>query len=348
MVSFVGFEMPIQYSSIAEEHMAVRKSVGVFDVSHMGEFFISGPDAEALVQRVVTNDASTLYDGRAMYTVMCNETGGIIDDLLVYRVASDEFMLVVNAANIEKDFDWIVSQNRFDTRVVNRSDDIALIAVQGPESRNVVQKLTAVDLAEIKYYHFTRSGSGGKLPEDLIISRTGYTGELGYELYCRADDAASVWRMVFDAGAEYGILPAGLGARDTLRLEAGFCLYGNDMSEETNPFQAGLGWITKLDKGPFVGSDALTEIKTRGLDRKLVAFVMSDRGIPRPGYPIVDESGDRIGEVTSGTHSPLMSCGIGMGYVTTAGGFASPDAQVFVEVRGRRLSATVTKPPLHK
>jgi len=348
MMEFAGYDMPVQYSSIINEHLAVRERVGVFDVSHMGEFFVTGPDAEASVQHLVSNDVTKLYDGKAMYSVMCHEDGGIVDDLLVYRLADDKFLLVVNAANIDKDWEWVNTRNTIGAEITNRSDEYALIAVQGPKSPDVIQALTDVDVSAIKFYHFTTPTAGDSLPADLIISRTGYTGETGFELYCKASDAVSVWKAVFAEGEEFGIQPVGLGARDTLRLEAGFCLYGNDITDDTNPYEAGLGWITKLDKGEFYGSTALGRIKEAGLDRRLVAFVMEERGIPRGGYPILDESGNQVGVVTSGTQSPILSQGIGLGYVQNREDLRTPGSKVFIEVRGRALSATVAKPPLHR
>ena len=254
MMAFGGYDMPVQYSGIKDEHLAVRNAVGVFDVSHMGEFVVKGPNAGRFVQQLVTNDIAKLYDGRAMYTVMCNEDGGIVDDLLVYRLDDEEYLLVVNAANIEKDFDWVTSHNDLGADLHNRSDDFALLAVQGPLSKDVVQKLTRTDLDELRFYHLVMTREGGILPAGSVIARTGYTGELGYELYIRARHAETVWNAIFDAGADIPAKPVGLGARDTLRMEAGYCLYGNDITEATNPFEAGLGWVTKLDKGHFIGS----------------------------------------------------------------------------------------------
>jgi aminomethyltransferase len=320
----------------------------VFDVSHMGEFMVSGPRARYFVQNLVSNDVEKLYDGKAMYTVMCNEDGGIVDDLLVYRLTEDRYMLVVNAANIEKDYAWAVEHNDAGADLIDLSDSYGLIAVQGPNSSAIVQQLTPVNLGDLKFYHFAISGDGGRLPSDTIVSRTGYTGEIGYELYCKASEAPDIWNAVVEAGDEYGVKPVGLGARDTLRLEAGYCLYGNDLTEDTNPIEAGLGWVTKLDKGDFVGSDALKSVKADGPSRKLISFVMEDRGIPRNGYPLLDGNGTRVGIVTSGSQSPILSCGIGMGYVENREELTSPGSNVLVEVRGRTLKAQVKKPPLHK
>jgi len=348
MMAFAGFDMPVQYSSIKHEHMAVRNSVGVFDVSHMGEFAVTGPHAKEFVQHLVSNDVENLYDGKAMYSVMCNEDGGIVDDLLVYRFSEDDYMLVVNASNIEKDFAWAGTCNSVGAALSDRSGEYALIAVQGPNSTEVIQRLADVDVGDIKFYHFVVSESGGRLPAGVIISRTGYTGETGFELYCQRKDAVATWITIFEAGKDFDIQPVGLAARDTLRLESGYCLYGNDISDETNPLEAGLGWVTKLAKGDFVGSDKLRTIKAAGIDRKLVAFTMIDRGIPRTGYPIVDGTGMAIGVTTSGSQSPILSCGIGMGYVRNDTAFTSPGSEIFIEVRGKRLKALVKKPPLHK
>ena len=345
---FAGFDMPVQYSGITDEHLAVRNAVGVFDVSHMGEFRATGPGATAFVQNLVSNDVERLFDGRAMYSVMCHEDGGIVDDLLVYRIAEDDYLLVVNAANIQKDFEWASSHLSDEADLVDVSDDWALIAVQGPRSTEVVQELTKSDLDALKFYHFVWSGPDDRLPAGSVVSRTGYTGELGYELYVPAEDAKSVWDAVFEAGEHIPVKPAGLGARDTLRLESGFCLYGNDITDDTNPFEAGLGWVTKLDKGGFVGSEALAAIKEVGTTRKLVGFAMKDRGIPRAGYPLVDAAGESVGVVTSGTQSPILECGIGLGYVAKRDDLTTPGSEVFVEVRGRKLKAEIRKPPLHK
>lgn len=316
IIPFAGYEMPVQYSKgIIAEHFAVRNSVGLFDVSHMGEFEVTGPDAENFLQYLTTNDVAKLYDFRAQYSLMCNEAGGILDDLLVYRISAEHYMMVVNAANIEKNWKWLQQhQGQFSVQIYNVSDEINLLALQGPNSRNVLQKLTSVDLSQLKYYHFT---IGMVADVEMILSRTGYTGELGYELYFRGDEsiAEQVWNALMDAGKEYNIEPAGLGARDTLRLEKGYCLYGNDIDETTNPLEAGLGWITKLEKGEFIGREALLEIKRKGITRKLVGFVTrSERYIPRHGYEIfIDDK--KVGYVTSGNISPVRKEGIGMGYV---------------------------------
>ena len=349
MAAFGGYEMPIQYSGIIDEHCAVRQQAGLFDVSHMGEIMVHGPEARAFIQQLVTNDAETLFDGRAMYTVMCQPDGGIVDDLLVYQFSSESYMLVVNAANIEKDENWMRSHNPMEATLEDISPETALLAVQGPEAPAIVQKLTDEPLGELKYYHFMRPEPGTFLGCDwAVLSRTGYTGEPGYELYVKAKDAERVWQAVQEAGRDHGLKPAGLGARDTLRLEAGLCLYGQDITEETNPLEAGLGWLTKLDKGEFIGRQALSKVKATGPDRKLVGFVMEDRGIPRQGYPILDPQGEQVGFVTSGSQSPVLEKGIGLGYVTNQALYTEPGRTLAVEIRGRARQVTVKKPPFHK
>ncbi len=349
MVPFAGFEMPVQYSGIIEEHMAVREAAGLFDVSHMGEVYVRGPKAFDFVQHLVTNDASKLYDGRAMYTAMCTEKGGIVDDLLVYRFHETEYLLVINAANIDGDFAWMQAHNPMKADLYNASDEWALLAIQGPKAIDIVQSVTDIALAELKYYHFLHPEPGTFLgAERILISRTGYTGEKGLELYCAPADAPIVWKALMEAGANDGLMPTGLGARDTLRLEAGFCLYGNDITTETNPLEAGLGWITKLDKPDFVGAEALRTIKAEGTSRKLVAFIMDERGIPRQGYPILAQDETPVGEVTSGTQSPILEQGIGMGYVPNDPAYTTPGSPLLIQVRRRTLRATVQKPPLHK
>ncbi len=349
MVPFAGFEMPLQYTGIIEEHLAVRNRAGLFDVSHMGEFLIEGPEAFNLVQYLVTNDAAKLYDGRAMYTVMCNAEGGIIDDLLVYRLKADRYMMVVNAANIQKDFNWVTEHNRFNAEVQNISDKTALMALQGPLSFEIAQTITELPLSELKYYHFLVPEPGTFLgTQRAIISYTGYTGERGLEIYCEPERAVDIWNALMDAGKPHGLQPAGLGARDTLRIEAGYCLYGNDITEETNPLEAGLGWIVKLAKGDFIGREALLRIKEEGPRRRLVGFVMEERGIPRPGYSIQSEDGTPIGQVTSGTQSPLLKKGIGLGYVPNDPTYTTPDARIWIDIRGKAYPARVKKPPFHK
>lgn len=339
MTPFAGFEMPVRYSSDKEEHMKVRESVGVFDVSHMGEFMITGPDALALIQKVTSNDAAKLVDGQAQYSCLPNDKGGIVDDLIVYRMAEEKYLLVVNASNIEKDWNWISSYNTFGATMENISDDLVLFAVQGPKAEATLQKLTSVDLSAIKFYHFAEGQLAGK---EMIISATGYTGAGGFELYIPKESAQQVWEEIFLAGKEYGIAPIGLGARDTLRLEMGYCLYGNDITDETSPLEAGLGWITKFTKD-FVNSGNLQKQKEEGVSRKLIAFKMVDKGIPRHDYEILDETGNIIGKVTSGTISPLLGYGIGLGYVQM--GFHKPETKIFIAVRNKQLEAQVTKLP---
>lgn len=341
IIPFAGFNMPVRYSSDIEEHMAVRNSVGVFDVSHMGEFTVKGPHALDLIQRVTSNDASKLVDGQAQYSCLPNETGGIVDDLIVYKIKDNDYLLVVNAGNIDKDWNWI---NRFNTNgaeLKNISEDICLFAVQGPKAVATIQKLTAVDLSTIKYYHFAIGTLAGV--NDVIISNTGYTGAGGFELYVPKAHAEKVWHAVFEAGHEFNIKPIGLGARDTLRLEMGFCLYGNDIDDTTSPLEGGLGWITKFTK-EFTNSANLKKQKEEGVTRKLVGFKMIDKGIPRHDYIIKDEKGAAIGKVTSGTMSPVLGVGIGMGYVAVE--FAAPEKEIFIDVRGKLLKAQVKKLPL--
>lgn len=343
IIPFAGFDMPVRYTSDKEEHFTVREGVGVFDVSHMGEFTVKGPNALALIQKVTSNDASKLIDGQAQYSCLPNESGGIVDDLIVYRFAEDDYMLVVNASNIEKDWKWISKFNTYDANLKNISDEIALFAVQGPKAMEAIKSLTAVDLSSIKFYHFTRGTFADA--ENVIISGTGYTGAGGFELYVNQKDAEKVWIALFEAGKTFGMKPIGLGARDTLRLEMGFCLYGNDIDDQTSPIEAGLGWITKFNKD-FINCDHIQKQKEVGVSRKLVGFVMTEKGIPRHDYEIVDSEGNIIGNVTSGTMSPSLNLGIGMGYVKT--GFHIPDTEIFILVRNKQLSAKVTKPPFLK
>ncbi len=348
MMPFAGFDMPVQYGSIIDEHFAVRRAAGLFDVSHMGEVMVRGPHAAAFIQRLVSNDVTKLDDGKAMYSVMCRPDGGIVDDLLVYRFAEREYMLVINAANVAGDFAWMREQNLAGAELEDISDRTALLAIQGPRAFEIVAKASGLDLADLAYYRFVVPPTGSFLGLDrVILSHTGYTGERGLEIYCDPDDAVRVWRALLEAGRESGLVPTGLGARDTLRLEAGYCLYGNDITTETNPLEAGLGWVTKLDKD-FVGSDALRAVKTRGPARRLVAFVLEERGIPRHGYEIADSAGTVIGEVTSGTQSPVLGKGIGMGYVPNDASFTAPGSRIHVLNRGKAMSAVVAKPPLHK
>lgn len=341
MVPFAGYVMPVRYSSDIEEHMTVRKGVGVFDVSHMGEFTIRGPQALDLIQRVTSNDASKLVDGQAQYSCLPNETGGIVDDLIVYKVKDNDYLVVVNASNIEKDWNWISRFNTKGAEMKNISEDICLFAVQGPKAGGVLQKLTKVDLSAIKYYHFAMGELAGT--PNVIISNTGYTGAGGFEIYVNKSAAEKVWNAVFEAGKDENIKPIGLGARDTLRLEMGFCLYGNDIDDTTSPLEAGLGWITKFTK-EFTNSANLKAQKEAGVKRKLVGFRMVDKGIPRHDYILRDAAGQEIGKVTSGTMSPLMSIGIGLGYVKAE--HAAPGSEIFVDVRGKMLKAMVHKLPL--
>ncbi len=341
MVPFAGFNMPVRYSSDIEEHMTVRNGVGVFDVSHMGEFTVKGPDALDLIQRVTSNDASKLIDGQAQYSCLPNETGGIVDDLIVYKIKDNDYLLVVNASNIVKDWNWISRFNTKGVEMKNISDDICLFAVQGPKAIDVLQKLTPTDLGAIKYYHFAIGELAGV--QNVILSNTGYTGAGGFEVYVHKADAEKVWNAIFEAGKDENIKPIGLGARDTLRLEMGFCLYGNDIDDTTSPIEGGLGWITKFTK-EFTNSAAIKKQKEEGVARKLVGFKMIDKGIPRHDYPIKDAAGNVIGKVTSGTQSPMLSIGIGLGYVTTAN--AGVGSEVFIDVRGKALKAVVSKMPL--
>jgi aminomethyltransferase len=341
MVEFAGFEMPIEYSGIKDEHMTVRESVGVFDVSHMGEFWVKGPNALELVQRVTSNDVSRLSIGQAQYSCFPNGKGGIVDDLLVYYYEPEKYMLVVNASNIEKDWNWIVSQNTGGAVLENSSDSISQLAIQGPKAEAVLQKITDINLADIKYYTFV-TGRIGWI-DDVIISATGYTGSGGFELYFRNEVAAHMWNVIFEAGAEFGIKPIGLAARDTLRLEMGYCLYGNDIDDTTSPIEAGLSWITKFNGHQFVDKDFLLMQKQEGVERKLRGFEMIDRGIPRHDYELTDQEGNVIGRVTSGTMSPVLNKGIGMAYVHKA--YSAIGTEVYLNVRGKALKAKIVKLP---
>ncbi len=343
MLPFAGYNMPVRYTSDIEEHKCVREGVGVFDVSHMGEFFLYGAGALDLIQRITSNDASKLVDGQAQYTCMPNEDGGIVDDLLVYKFSDEKYMLVVNASNIEKDWNWVSKYNTADVKMENLSDSYSLLAVQGPKAVETLQKLSETDLSAIKFYTFQE----GKLGEvqDVIISATGYTGSGGFELYVKNENAEALWHKVFEAGADLDIKPIGLGARDTLRLEKGFCLYGNDIDDTTSPMEAGLGWVTKFTK-EFTNSANLQKQKEEGVTKKLVGFVMIDRGIPRAGYEIVDEVGNVIGNVTSGTMSPMMKVGVGLGYVKF--GMHKSETEIFIKVRNKTLKAKTVKLPIYK
>ncbi len=344
MVPFAGYNMPVSYEGVNIEHETVRNAVGVFDVSHMGEFLIEGPNALELVQKVTTNDASKLTVGKAQYSCLPNETGGIVDDLIVYRIKEETYLLVVNASNIEKDWEHISKYNAsIGAEIRNISEDYSLLAIQGPKAVEAMQSLSSHDLSAIKFYNFVVGDFAGV--EHVIISATGYTGSGGFEIYCKNSEVQQVWDRVLEAGAEYGIKPIGLAARDTLRLEMGYCLYGNDITDSTSPFEAGLGWITKFTKD-FVNSEALEDEKRRTPERKLVGFELDEKGIPRNGYDIVDGQGKKIGEVTSGTMSPSMGKGIGLGYVPTV--FAEVGSKIHIQIRKNRVPATVVKPPFYK
>ena len=343
MVPFAGFNMPVQYEGVNAEHETVRNAVGVFDVSHMGEFLLTGPGALDLIQRVTTNDASTLTIGRAQYSCLPNGNGGIVDDLIVYRMKEEQYLLVVNASNIEKDWNWISSHNTNGVEMRNLSDDYSLLAIQGPKAVEAMQSLTSVDLSAIKYYHFEVGPFAGI--EHVIISATGYTGSGGFEIYCKNSEVKQVWDKVFEAGAAFGIKPIGLAARDTLRLEMGFCLYGNDIDDTTSPLEAGLGWITKFTKD-FVDSERLKAQKEAGVSRKLVGFEMIDRGIPRHDYRVLDVAGNVIGKVTSGTQGPSVKKAIGLAYVTVEN--TAVDTEIFIEIRDKGVKAKVVKFPFYQ
>lgn len=344
MAEFAGYNMPISYAGIKVEHQTVREAVGVFDVSHMGEFMVKGEGALELIQKVTSNDASKLSIGDAQYSCFPNGKGGIVDDLLVYRLGEKEYMLVVNASNIDKDWNWINEHNTFGAMLSNVSDDFALLAVQGPKAAEALQSLTDVDLSAVKYYTFKQGKFAGL--DNIILSATGYTGSGGFELYIPNDAAEAVWEAVFEAGKDYGIAPIGLGARDTLRLEMGYCLYGNDIDDTTSPLEAGLGWITKLKKGDFIDSDLLKQQKSEGTTRRLVGFEMIDRGIPRHDYIIEDAEGNEIGKVTSGTQSPSLGKAIGLGYVNTP--FTKAGTEIYIAIRKKKIKAAVVKLPFYK
>lgn len=340
MVPFAGFNMPVQYEGINIEHATVREHVGVFDVSHMGEFLISGPNALELVQKVSSNDASKLTVGKAQYAYLPNETGGIVDDMIVYRIKEDTYLLVVNASNIDKDWNHISKYNTMDAEMKNLSDDYSLLAIQGPKAVEAMQSLTTVDLSAIKFYHFEIGDFAGI--ENVIISATGYTGSGGFEIYCKNNEVKQIWKKVFEAGDSYNIKPIGLAARDTLRLEMGYCLYGNDIDETTSPYEAGLGWVTKFTKD-FVNSAQLEDQKQHGVPRRLIGFKMDDRAIPRGGYEIKDSDEKDLGMVTSGTMSPTLGEGIGMGYVPPI--FSAPGSKIYIQIRKKLMPATVVKFP---
>ncbi|MFD1095836.1 glycine cleavage system aminomethyltransferase GcvT [Salegentibacter chungangensis] len=343
IVPFAGFQMPVSYEGVNIEHQTVREKLGVFDVSHMGEFLISGEHALELIQKISSNDASKLTDGKAQYTCMPNHDGGIVDDLIIYRMNAEKYMLVVNASNIEKDWNWIAQHNTMDATMRDMSDEMSLLAIQGPKAAEAMQTLTDVDLKNMKFYTFEVAEFAGV--DKVIISATGYTGSGGFEIYFRNEDAEQIWDKVMEAGEEFGIKPIGLAARDTLRLEMGFCLYGNDIDETTSPIEAKLGWITKFTKD-FINSEALKKEKEEGPKRKLVAFELDERGIPRQGYEIVDENGKVIGHVTSGTMSPSLEKGIGLGYVSAEhAGFGN---KIFIQIRKKAVPATQVKLPFYK
>ena len=343
ILPFAGYKMPITYEGVNAEHETVRNGVGVFDVSHMGEFFLEGPNALALIQKVTSNDASVLTDGRAQYSCLPNNDGGIVDDLIVYKFNDEKYLIVVNASNIEKDWEWISRHNDLDVRMTNASEEYSLLAIQGPKAAEAMQSLTSTNLSEIKYYHFEVGDFAGF--DDVIISATGYTGSGGFEIYCKNEQAETIWNKVFEARKDWGIKPIGLAARDTLRLEMGFCLYGNDIDDTTSPLEAGLGWITKFTKD-FTNSENLKKQKEKGVERKLVGFEMIERGVPRQGYEIVDRDGNVIGNVTSGTQAPSLNRGIGLGYVQS--GFAGVDSDIFIRIRKNDVAAKVVKLPFYK
>ena len=343
MVPFAGYNMPVSYKGLNEEHQVVRTGVGVFDVSHMGEFILKGPNALDLIQRVTSNDAAVLTDGKAQYSCLPNNEGGIVDDLLVYKIDDQTYMLVVNAGNIDKDWNWISKHNTSGVDMKNISDDTSLLAVQGPKAIDALQKLTDVKLSDIPYYSFVKGKFNGI--DNVVISNTGYTGAGGFELYFENQDAEKMWDGIFKAGEEFDIKPIGLGARDTLRLEMGFCLYGNDIDDTTSPIEAGLGWITKFNKD-FTNKANIEQQKLQGVSKKLVGFEMIDRGIPRHDYQIADASGAIIGKVTSGTQSPSLNKAIGLGYVNTA--FSKSDSEIFIIIRDKAIKAKVCKIPFLK
>lgn len=343
IVPFAGYNMPVSYEGVNIEHETVRKAVGVFDVSHMGEFLILGENALSLIQRVCSNDVSKLTDGQAQYNCMPNETGGIVDDLIVYRFNAEKYILVVNASNIEKDWNWISQHNSMNATMRDLSDEYSLLAIQGPKAAEAMQSLTNINLSEMKFYTFEVAEFAGV--KNVIISATGYTGSGGFEIYFKNEDAVEIWNKVMEAGADFGIKPIGLAARDTLRLEMGYCLYGNDIDDTTSPLEAGLGWITKFTKD-FINSENLKKEKEDGPKRKLIAFELNERGIPRHGYDIVNENGKIIGVVTSGTMSPSLDKGIGMGYIPTE--MAKNNSKIFIQIRKNAVPATQVKLPFYK
>lgn len=343
MVPFAGYNMPVQYEGVTAEHLSVRENVGVFDVSHMGEFIIRGEGAFELVQKVTSNDVSKLVDGKVQYTCLPNGKGGIVDDLLVYRMDEKTYLLVVNASNIAKDWDWISRHNTAGVEMINISEDTSLLAVQGPKAAEALQRLTEMNISEMKYYTFQKGNFAGK--ENVLISTTGYTGAGGFEIYFNNEDAVEIWKAIFEAGKDYKITPVGLAARDTLRLEMGFCLYGNDIDDTTSPLEAGLGWITKFTND-FVDSDYLQKQKEAGITKRLVGFELIDKGVPRQGYDVVNESGEKIGNVTSGTMAPSLKKAIGLAYVPKE--MTAPGTEIFIGVRKKQLKAKVVTLPFYK
>ncbi|MET7037692.1 glycine cleavage system aminomethyltransferase GcvT [Elizabethkingia miricola] len=340
IVPFAGFEMPVQYSGVTEEHFAVREKAGMFDVSHMGQFFIEGPGSKELLQKVTTNNVDTLEDGKAQYSCLPNENGGIVDDLIVYKIADEKYFVVVNASNIDKDWNHISKYNTFGAKMTNASDDMSLIAIQGPKATEILQKLTDTQLADIPYYNFTIGAVAGV--QDVIISNTGYTGSGGFEIYFKNENAEKLWDALTESGEEFGMIPCGLASRDTLRLEKGFCLYGNDIDDTTSPIEAGLGWITKFDKD-FVSKEIFAKQKEEGITRKLVGFEMQEKAIPRHDYEVVDAEGNVIGKVTSGTMSPMKKIGVGLAYVAKPHFKLGSD--IFIRIRNKDIPAKVVKLP---
>lgn len=340
IVPFAGFEMPVQYSGVTEEHFAVREKAGMFDVSHMGQFFIEGPGSKELLQKVTTNNVDTLEDGKAQYSCLPNENGGIVDDLIVYKIADEKYFVVVNASNIDKDWNHISKYNTFGAKMTNASDDMSLIAIQGPKATEILQKLTDTQLADIPYYNFTIGAVAGV--QDVIISNTGYTGSGGFEIYFKNENAEKLWDALTESGEEFGMIPCGLASRDTLRLEKGFCLYGNDIDDTTSPIEAGLGWITKFDKD-FVSKEVFAKQKDEGITRKLVGFEMQEKAIPRHDYEVVDAEGNVIGKVTSGTMSPMKKIGVGLAYIAKPHFKLGSD--IFIRIRNKDIPAKVVKLP---
>ncbi len=343
MVPFAGYNMPVQYEGVTAEHINVRENVGVFDVSHMGEFIIRGEGAFELVQKVTSNDVSKLVDGKVQYTCLPNGKGGIVDDLLVYRMDEKTYFLVVNASNIAKDWDWISKHNTAGVEMVNISEDTCLLAVQGPKAAEALQSLTEMNISDMKYYTFQKGVFAGK--ENVLISTTGYTGAGGFEIYFKNEDAEEIWNAIFEAGKECNITPVGLAARDTLRLEMGFCLYGNDIDDTTSPLEAGLGWITKFTND-FIDADFLQKQKEEGITKRLVGFELIDRGVPRQGYDVVNEAGDKIGNVTSGTMAPSLKKAIGLAYIPKE--MTAAGTEIFIAVRKKQLKAKVVTLPFYK